>query len=250
MIAETAFAIQGDCSANRLLDLAAFFGVGLRRKEGLMLANNVLISVLQNMENVREPSKINGSRDAEPHGNQFLSTREPPGNRDSGGSQGTAINYRANNKLEASANSTTLSLFNSSRSIVDLEKTAETVPASTKNGSRHLAQVVPAWVEPLKVVVRGILPEPLRSLDSDVRFTMARYHCYRFANCTVSEPRNRAAARRVAAGLANLARDHVWGELTVRGYIVAGEKVWRSGGCVPWYRPWDITGMVDVDERS
>jgi hypothetical protein len=97
----------------------------------------------------------------------------------------------------------------------------------------------------MKALVRPLMPKTLERLSPDEVHNLARLHAYRWANCTKSDQRNRAAARRIASGISNLARDRDYKELTVKQYISFGDDAWKRGGQAPMFRVWDVTGAVE-----
>lgn len=63
----------------------------------------------------------------------------------------------------------------------------------------------------------------LRHLDADQQYVLARYHAFRFAGCTLSEPKNRSAAMKIRTSIQNLTerieRSPAKADLTVNEYV-------------------------------
>lgn len=109
-----------------------------------------------------------------------------------------------------------------------------------------------AWVEPLRAQVKAVVSsgKALRDLTPDERFTLGRYHAWRWANCTKTESKNRAGARKIARQIGSMANDKTYGSLTVKDYVSHGEAVWKAGAESPWWEPWDIKARVEIEAES
>ena len=86
----------------------------------------------------------------------------------------------------------------------------------------------------------------MRSLSADVRFALARYHAYRWANCRRDEGRNRQAAMKIASGLAELATSRQYATLEILEYVARAEETWRLRGGKPWFAPWEIRAVEEA----
>ncbi|MGH7714844.1 MAG: hypothetical protein ACREML_02495 [Vulcanimicrobiaceae bacterium] len=124
---------------------------------------------------------------------------------------------------------------------------------SLRSGARQASsQKSTTWVEPLRLAVKSSVDAGKRlcDLSADETFDLARYHAWRWANCTKSERSNRSKARSIASGISNIAKDRRYGELTVRDYIAHADQVWKSGSEAPWFRPWDVTARIELETAS
>lgn len=109
-----------------------------------------------------------------------------------------------------------------------------------------------SWVEPLREAIKAVVKADKRlcDLDADERFTLGRYHAWRWGNCKKSEVTNRSRATSIAAGIANLGTDRRFGALTVKDYISHAEAVWKERQEKPFFKPWDITARVEFEASS
>lgn len=130
------------------------------------------------------------------------------------------------------------------------EEIERDTPSLRSCGRRRSSADGSHWVEPLKTDVRSMLNASLAELSPDQRFSLARYHAWRWANCAKSDRSNRAKATSIAAGIANLANDKRFGSLRVKDYITHAEAVWQERKKTPWFKPWDITARVEFEAAS
>lgn len=88
---------------------------------------------------------------------------------------------------------------------------------------------VTAWTGEITEAVRVLKTRELRSLSAEERFTLARYHAFRFAGCTKSEPTNRRKAVALATSLVNLSdrisRNADRADLTVDEYVALAARL-------------------------
>lgn len=105
-----------------------------------------------------------------------------------------------------------------------------------------------SWVTPLKVAAQALARMLLSQLDAEQRFTLGRYHAFRFGNCTVNERKNRRAGTKVAAGIGGLAADFRYGQITVQQYVNFAAKVHEQREAAPWFDPWLIKAVVEFEQ--
>ncbi len=106
---------------------------------------------------------------------------------------------------------------------------------------------LPAWVSEVRRSVNAVGAKPLSELTGDERFTLARYHAWRWANCTKDEQRNRKAAGDIASGIANLAFHHIYGGMSVLDYVQAGDEAWNRRGRYPMKSSWQVVGVLELE---
>jgi hypothetical protein len=93
-----------------------------------------------------------------------------------------------------------------------------------------------SWVEPLKTATQEIKDRALSSLTPDERFTLARFHCWRFGNCTKQEASNKKKATSISGAFASMGLDRVYGEhhrRRIRQLRSPGSRALRRPDYVP-----------------
>ena len=87
----------------------------------------------------------------------------------------------------------------------------------------------------------------VRDFTEEQRFNAGRYLALKFANCTVSEHKNRRAALNFAKGLASMAIAPDYQDLTFGQYVGLARKLQeRLNG--PFYKAWDIKAVVEWEQ--
>lgn len=104
-----------------------------------------------------------------------------------------------------------------------------------------------SWVQPLRDATRDIAKVTIAGLSLDQRDTLARYHALNFSGCTVKESLNKSTATKIAAGLASMARNKTYGDLTVETYVSLARKVHELRGGARWFDPWLIRSAVEFE---
>lgn len=103
---------------------------------------------------------------------------------------------------------------------------------------------LPKWVVAMKSEAWAKPELEIGEMTVEERFALARLHAYEFANCRKSERRNRSIARKIAAGIARLALDHRFADMTAREYMTAAKAVWALGGKSPMYSAHQVVAGV------
>jgi hypothetical protein len=103
----------------------------------------------------------------------------------------------------------------------------------------------PQWVREMRAWVPGVVDKSLAALASKDRLRLARYHAWRWANCTRDGPRNLKAAARIVVGLTTLATHPKFGSMSVRDYIAAGDAVWDQTGRAPIHNAWIAISQLE-----
>jgi hypothetical protein len=125
---------------------------------------------------------------------------------------------------------------------------AQSEPTKTKPKRTKPSKIDLQWVEDMRFLMQAIATKPLVVLDADERFLLARYHAWRFANCTKDEGTNRSRASSIAAGITNLANHKDFCTMTAAEYVTQAKALWTKRGERPWYKPWDITSQFDPSD--
>lgn len=228
MIAHCMYRVTGSWSANRVVETVRAFGLKMRRED--------IVTALRDCKTPGRTRSISPVDKSE----MTVPTTVP------GTITGTVVALSPQGPLSPTppiSPNPSLGLFSNPSGLVGADFAASTEPSLKSKKARKTPDL--SWVEPLKATTRELLSLSLSDVPVEHRFTLAMYHCYRYGNCTVAESRNRRCARSVAAGIANLANDRRHGSLTVRDYLAAGDIVWERGGKAPWFKPWDVTAIVE-----
>lgn len=106
----------------------------------------------------------------------------------------------------------------------------------------------PEWPNELRAALNRVRDSQLRELDFECRMLVGRYHAFLFSNCTKSEARNRTRGGHIAAQIAAMAATPQFGDFSVGEYFVAAKRYHDAIGRKPWFRPWDIKAVVDLDD--
>jgi hypothetical protein len=101
------------------------------------------------------------------------------------------------------------------------------------------------WVIKLRKRVGEMFPMKLVALDIFQRLDLAKYHAWRWGNCTRDEVRNQKRAAEVAVGITGLACSKDFAGITVSEYILSAEDYWHQRGMLPWFKPWEVTSQFD-----
>ena len=85
----------------------------------------------------------------------------------------------------------------------------------------------------------------IRELTIEQRHVVGRYFAWRFANCTVSEAKNKNAGAKAAVAFAKMADSKLYADLTVRQYLNEA-NVYRERimGEAPFHDPWAIRAVA------
>jgi len=103
----------------------------------------------------------------------------------------------------------------------------------------------PLWVRQMREWVLGVYETQLTALTADETLKLARYHAWRWANCTKDAAKNTAAAGKIVVGLTTLAADRRYGTVTVADYLVAGDDHWDCMGRKPLHAVWPIISQLE-----
>jgi hypothetical protein len=102
------------------------------------------------------------------------------------------------------------------------------------------------WVPKLREDVNAIRDKRIRELSVQERLLVARYHAYRFANCTKSLSRNRKAGADIVVGIAKLASSELYADLTVSQYVAAALRYHTEiADGAPWRNPFMIRALEE-----
>jgi hypothetical protein len=105
----------------------------------------------------------------------------------------------------------------------------------------------PPWAFAIDDAVVALADTELRSLSTDDRVVLGRYHALHFANCTKSESANRAKGASISASLSTLAVSREFGDFTVAEYVFKAREYHALIDCRPWFKPWDLKAVVGAD---
>lgn len=107
-----------------------------------------------------------------------------------------------------------------------------------------------SWVAALIDRGDAVYTKRLEEMTVDEIFTLAQLFAYHFANCKTDERANRSKANGIARALREMALRDDLGGLSGRGMLGYGKRVWERGGHRPWFKPWDILGVVEWTETG
>jgi len=113
-----------------------------------------------------------------------------------------------------------------------------------KDGEKAISE----WANELCTATAGISAAELRQLTFEQRLIVGRFHAYAFGNCSKSESNNRTRGAHVASQIASMGASREFGDFTVAAYIAAARTFHEKAmGKKPWFRPFDIKAVVDLE---
>lgn len=102
-----------------------------------------------------------------------------------------------------------------------------------------------AWITGVLANAKAIAKVTIQAFTAEQRFDAGRYLAYKFANCTVSDRKNRRAGATFAKGLAGMAAAPYYGELTFGQYVALAKKLRANLNDAPFYDAWDVKSVVE-----